>query len=128
MKLTPEQLEALQAWRSVYGRGWKAEVRLAWETGDYHQSRHASALQQLRNELGPRWLIAYSPGDTRAGWLQPTKVEIGAGARALNFRWVSAWKIVDAEGIDMFQPYSRTKSEARCFCQNNGITLIEELK
>ncbi len=126
MKLTTEQLEALQAWQSVRGRAWKADVRLAWETGDYQHSRHASALQQLRNELGPRWLIAYRKGDDQVGWLVSVKAPPFPTERQMFNGFRTMWLVGDSAGTLLEAQH--TKADARRYCQNNRITLIEDPK
>ena len=40
--------------------------------------------------------------------------------------FVNAWRIVDAEGKDMVQPWSNTKTEARDLAKRLGIKLIEK--
>jgi len=42
--------------------------------------------------------------------------------------FVVAWRIVDASGRDMVQPWSRTKTEARQTAKQLGIELKGELK
>jgi len=39
--------------------------------------------------------------------------------------FVNAWRIVDADGDDMVQPWMRTKKEARQLAKNLGIHLVE---
>ena len=40
--------------------------------------------------------------------------------------FVNAWRIVDAKGTDMIQPWMNTKGEARKIAKQQGITLIEQ--
>ena len=56
---TAEQLAAVQAWAKEYGRTWKAALRAAWASGDYHGFQGAPLLQQLRNAFGPSWLVSF---------------------------------------------------------------------
>ena len=42
--------------------------------------------------------------------------------------FVTAWRIVDADGRDMVQPWCRSKSEAKAVAKAGGITLGGELK
>ena len=60
MSPTPEQLVALVKFAKCHGRYWKLSLRLAWETGiypsPYDDSMH---LQQVRNNLGPSWLVRF---------------------------------------------------------------------
>ena len=39
--------------------------------------------------------------------------------------FVNAWRIVDADGNDMVQPWARTKKEARHVAKHLGIHLVE---
>ncbi len=39
--------------------------------------------------------------------------------------FVTAWRIVNAEGRDMIQPWMNTKGEARAIAKQQGIDLIE---
>lgn len=39
--------------------------------------------------------------------------------------FVNAWRVVDAAGIDIIQPWMSTKTEARELCRELNIQLIE---
>jgi hypothetical protein len=53
----PEQMEALRRYAREKGRYWKESLRLDWYNADPRIGGEVSGeLQQLRNELGPRWL------------------------------------------------------------------------
>lgn len=39
--------------------------------------------------------------------------------------YTTAWRIVDENGHDMVQPWTRTKTEARALAKRLGINLIE---
>ncbi len=54
--VTNEQLKALRDFAAIYGRCWKQELREAWMSGD---GRDTGELRQLRNTLGPSWLISF---------------------------------------------------------------------
>lgn len=56
---TAEQLAALQAFAANNGRYWKRLLRHAWETGDYQVEDDSASLQQVRNTLGPSWLVRF---------------------------------------------------------------------
>lgn len=58
-KLTDEQVDALLQWAHRNGRTWKSSLRDAWMTGDYGGFEDANFLQQVRNNLGPAWLVRY---------------------------------------------------------------------
>lgn len=50
------QLAALIAYKDARGRFWKSQLSREWERSDYGNNPHSAELQQLRNQLGPRWL------------------------------------------------------------------------
>lgn len=53
--LTPEQLEALQAFAAKRGTRWKSALRNAWMSGGNEEGA-SGELKTLRNTHGPRWL------------------------------------------------------------------------
>lgn len=59
MKLTNEQMDAIQQWAHRNGRNWKSELRQAWMTGDYGTFEQSNYLQQIRNSFGPSWLVRF---------------------------------------------------------------------
>lgn len=54
---TPEQMDALREWAAKHGRTWKSKLREAWFDGDYGLFEKSHYLQQVRNQLGPSWLV-----------------------------------------------------------------------
>lgn len=57
------------------------------------------------------------------GYLKKDRME------SVSRRWlVNAWRIVDANGVDLIQPWDRTKSEARVTAKHCNIELKGELK
>lgn len=50
--MTAQQINAIEAAKSFWGRNWKAQLQSAWISGKYPSSlNHCSAhLQQLRNQ------------------------------------------------------------------------------
>jgi hypothetical protein len=64
----------------------------------------------------------------KEGRLVPAEIERIGWSKSKNriTAWfVRAYRIVDAEGRDMVQPYDRTKHEARETAEALGIRLIE---
>lgn len=55
--LNPEQKESLLAYVTKKGRYWKSHLRAAWEDGSDANERNGHHLRQIRNTLGPLWLI-----------------------------------------------------------------------
>ncbi len=55
---SPDQLTALQQFANDNGRYWRTKLRHAWLTGIYRGRAIPPLLQQVRNELGPTWLLA----------------------------------------------------------------------
>lgn len=122
MHPTPEQLAALDRFRLRQGRKWKALLRFAWGSGIYPGGADSGYLQQLRNLLGPEWLNAYRPGDTRVGWLKPDHHEDSGASKHYQ---LNAWRILDLDNQDLLQPWANSKNAARIFCRDHHITLIE---
>ncbi len=62
---TAEQVAALARFRIQHGRLWKGWLRAAWMNGVYpiyaRDNGDACLLQQVRNALGPSWLVRYRP-------------------------------------------------------------------
>jgi len=59
---TAEQIAAVKTFAAKHGRNWKMALRFAWSTGHYPFPSIApepALLQQLRNDFGPRWLMAF---------------------------------------------------------------------
>lgn len=121
MKLTPDQLTELGHLQQRHGPSWRATLRGLWDSGK--DEKHP-VVRQLRNDFGPDWLNAYRIGDTQVGWLAAAEMEVGTGAP--GYRWAPCWKIVDTDGVDLVQPYSRTKAEVRRMAHELKITLIED--
>jgi hypothetical protein len=62
---TTEQLAALIQFAAENGRNWKSTLRACWmignyQTGTYYTTADTAALQQVRNEFGPSWLVRFS--------------------------------------------------------------------
>lgn len=62
MKLqpTPEQLSRLQSFAQAHGRYWKRELSDMWQDGRDAREQDGHLLRQVRNQLGPRWLAAFT--------------------------------------------------------------------
>ena len=61
MACNSEQLAAIERYASRHGRNWKADLRGDWLASHYfgEDADDACLLQQVRNTLGPSWLISY---------------------------------------------------------------------
>lgn len=59
--LSVVEMQAMKAWRHVYGRRWRAALGSAWERHRYDgvADRHVQALAYLRNTRGPSWLVRF---------------------------------------------------------------------
>ena len=55
--LSTEQVAALVRYANSHGRYWKSALNNAWQTGIYSTGDNTPALQQVRNNLGPSWLV-----------------------------------------------------------------------
>ena len=58
-KLTDDQYAALHAFAARHGRHWKQFLRHAWETGCWTFGADSPALQSVRNQFGPTWLVNF---------------------------------------------------------------------
>lgn len=58
----------------------------------------------------------------RTGYLKKDRQERSNLKRAW---FVNAWRIVDAQGRDMVQPWSNTKTDARQTAKALGVKLVE---
>jgi hypothetical protein len=59
MDITATQLEALQQYAVWAGPMWKRKLSTDWMRGGSRWPGPWAPLQQLRNELGPKWLANY---------------------------------------------------------------------
>lgn len=124
-----EQINAMNRFALKHGKHWKAELSACWMRAGYPAStpqEDQALLQQLRNDGGPLILESYRPSDTgygKLGFLKKDQME----RFNLKRGWmVNAWRIVDAEGNDLVQPWSSTKKDARDTAQSLGIFLIDD--
>lgn len=70
--------------RAALGRGYKAAIRRAWETGRYDENglrEWALDLQRIRNARGPSWLV-----DACVTWLSTIACRTDSGLKALCMR------------------------------------------
>ncbi len=56
---TTDQIQALKDFAKIHGHHWKSVLRDAWMDGDYQGFEHSHLLQQIRNTLGPGWLMRF---------------------------------------------------------------------
>lgn len=56
---SPEQIEALEAFKQSHGRLWKEKLNHAWQCGSDANEKNGHLLRQIRNQYGPFWLINY---------------------------------------------------------------------
>jgi hypothetical protein len=73
-EITDDQRAAVAAFRDAKGREWKEELGLLWMSGQYARAGiardQAALLQQVRNQLGPEWLMNVSPTDLASADIQ----------------------------------------------------------
>lgn len=119
MHPTDEQIEALVRFYTPktpkYGtrpaNSWKRDLRELWEKACAGHP-DGGLLQQLRNNLGPRWLTAFRPGDTKVGYL----VLHGHGE----------YRIEDVDCGPLVDGGFTSKTAARRAAQRYKITLLED--
>lgn len=56
-RITLVELSVLRQYKLTHGRRWKNTLLTAWMTGIYDDSDNTCVLQQIRNTLGPTWLV-----------------------------------------------------------------------
>lgn len=54
-----EQLDALRTFAKRHGRQWKSALVNAWAAGSDASEPNGHLLRQLRNRLGPEWLVGF---------------------------------------------------------------------
>ena len=59
MKLSSEQESALIRFAATHGRTWKSQLNDMWMIAAYGGHPDTHLLQQVRNQLGPSWLVNY---------------------------------------------------------------------
>jgi hypothetical protein len=62
-KLTADQARALGWFAKKNGRTWKSQLNLMWQDGRDADQIDGHLLRQVRNNLGPSWLIRTSLAD-----------------------------------------------------------------
>ena len=64
MKASDEQKDILRRFAAEQGRTWKSKLNHMWMSGDYGDtSVDDGALQRIRNQFGPSWLVRLRPAD-----------------------------------------------------------------
>lgn len=129
MMIDVAQLNALNRFALTYGRNWRTRLRTHWERDARPPLRTPDAdialLRQVRNQA-PNLLFEFKPlptGYAQVGYLKKDHQE----RYNLTRGWyVTAWRIVDANGDDLVQPWSGTKTEARETAEQLRIYLLAE--
>ncbi len=82
LQATPAQIKALREYAARNGRLWKSKLRECWMTGSYERGDDSMNLQQVRNNLGPSWLIRFRipPAEVGGGMLEDLEMTNGEGA------------------------------------------------
>lgn len=124
--ITLDQLNALNRYALKHGRTWRSKLQQAWlKDGGLRQEVDAGLLQQFRNNGGPDLVAKYQPIDTdwtRIGFLKEDHQE----RFSLKRGWlVKAWRIVSAEDIDLVQPWTTSRTDARTTARALSIYLLE---
>lgn len=69
--LTLEENKAILEYGSYYESGWKAAIRILWNTANPLTDRE-SLVYALRNSHGPRWLQSFRMEDARTAVFKAT--------------------------------------------------------
>lgn len=112
---TTEQLAALDEFRKTHGQRWKHILSKCWINSAYGPTTNSGLLQQLRNQFGPAWLVAYRRGDLQVGVLQSRNRTAQYVIADLAGNMLAA-----AEGVP-------SKKAARLVARSLKITLIESI-
>lgn len=54
---SPDQASAVLGFAEEHGRNWKSALSTCWMRASYEGREDGHLLQQVRNQLGPSWLI-----------------------------------------------------------------------
>jgi hypothetical protein len=63
VKLSHEQLKALQRWSRVHGFRWRYHLKNYWARGVDGVFPDTGLLRQIRNDFGPVWLTQFRLDD-----------------------------------------------------------------
>lgn len=123
-------INALNRFALKHQRGWKRLLNSCWLKAAYPSGtsdEDCALLQQLRNNGGPAILPQFTPrpdGYKQVAYLTKDRMERFTVKRGW---YVTAWRIVSRDGIDLIQPWSETKSEASETATAEGIFLLGQL-
>lgn len=84
--LTQPQQDALDAFRAKNGFRWKSRLRECWMKSNYPgmTMNQSASLQQIRNNLGPEWLVKYQSPDSFAARVTGKLLDKVSGATKDN--------------------------------------------
>ena len=96
-KPTTEMLSALQSFADCHGEDWKEQLSFAWMNGSDEREPNAHLLRQVRNHLGPSWLINVCPANPITLDIRPDRyIEHGQTLPDWEFsRWDDDGKPLD---------------------------------
>ena len=119
--VTQEQWNALQEYANHYGRNWKSNLLRDWETG-----RNPNPyLQQVRNNLGPTWLVNLRGISTRKK--NPTKAQLKSAAKKIaSVAGRTAWRGTKFAGRVAGSSARAAASEVKRSICKNPATVYKE--
>ncbi len=123
-------INALNRFALQHQRGWREELSRCWLRAGYPSSTcddDKALLQQLRNNGGPTILAAFTPRETDYRYVAYLKKDRKERLTTRSARWVTAWRLVTADGIDIVLPWCDSKDEARSTAVELGAFLAGEL-
>ena len=126
-----KHINALNRFALLYGYGWRRRLLASLVDGEAMPARtsehDAGLLRELFATAGTSLIEKFKPregGYGKVAYLRKDHMERFNTLRA----WVvNAWRLVDANGRDIIQPWSHTRTEARKTASANSIFLIEDI-
>ena len=122
-----DQINALNRFAKSNGRNWREPLLTGWHTGKAlpkTSAEDAALLQQLRNDSLPV-VHHFKPVKAEFRHVAFLKEDIQERISVQRSWRAKAWRIVDAAGKDLFQPWCASRTEARQLAANFAVFLVE---
>lgn len=127
--LTLKHINALNRFAQTYGPTWRQRLVCHWATGkalpERTSARDAALLGALKELLPADAIRTFKPvesGYANIAFLKKDRMERFNVKRGW---FVNGWRLMNAKGSDLIQPWSRTKTEARDIAKSQAFYLVE---